>query len=129
MRIDLAGLSDTDRQAFLSALSELDPPLSFGPTNYRHRDDSPVFDYLDAPWRQEAACKELDSNLFFPGPGASKHRIQAAKNVCRVCPVITECLDYALETGSHGGIWGGMVERERQNARRRRQRQMNQGEI
>lgn len=118
MRIDL---SDTDRQAVLYAMLQLDPPLR--PKSARPGYDAPTFDYLDGSWRHDAACKELDTDLFFPEQGASRRRIQAAKNVCRVCPVSTECLDYALGTGSHGGIWGGMVERERQKVRRRRSKE------
>lgn len=123
VRIDLAGLSDTDRQAFLAALLELDPPLTYRPTSPRQGYDLPTFDYLDGTsWRSQAACKGLPNELFFPEQGDSQRRTRAAKKVCWVCPVREQCLDYALETGSRWGIWGGMTEKERRNARRRRRR-------
>lgn len=83
--------------------------------------DVPSFDYLDGSWREDAACRGLDNDLFFPEQGGQP-KATAAKRVCAVCPVTQDCLDYALETGSRWGIWGGMTEKERRNARRRRRR-------
>jgi WhiB family transcriptional regulator, redox-sensing transcriptional regulator len=42
-----------------------------------------------------------------------------AKQVCRGCPVRTECLVYAMETPVDHGVWGGLTERERRRLRRR----------
>jgi WhiB family transcriptional regulator, redox-sensing transcriptional regulator len=36
-----------------------------------------------------------------------------------VCPVIDDCLEYALETNQRSGIWGGTSERERKSLRRK----------
>lgn len=62
-----------------------------------------------------AACREVDPELFFPvgHSGLSAAQALAAKNVCRLCPVVRECLTYALDTGQDFGIWGGMDEEER----------------
>ena len=67
-------------------------------------------------WRDEAACKGEDPELFFPtslkGPGAQQ--AQVAKGVCRRCPVTSDCLQWALEsTPMPDGIWGGTDEDER----------------
>jgi hypothetical protein len=45
-------------------------------------------------WRDHAACSRLDPDLFFPvsTSGASLTDIEAAKRVCRRCPVLTACL-------------------------------------
>jgi len=40
-----------------------------------------------------------------------------AKAVCKICPIKTECLSYALYHEGHG-IWGGKTERERNAIRR-----------
>lgn len=72
--------------------------------------------FTDQPWRDQAACRGLDPELFFPSSG---QRIAEPLAVCRTCPVRTDCLEYALEH-ERNGIWGGMAERERDYTRRRR---------
>lgn len=71
-------------------------------------------------WRQRAACRDLDPELFFPvseiGPGA--HQADRAKSVCAGCPVRTACLEYALDNGLDHGIFGGTTETERRALRR-----------
>jgi WhiB family redox-sensing transcriptional regulator len=49
-------------------------------------------------------------------------QIEQAKAVCRRCPVINACLEWALETKQDAGIWGGKTEDERKAIRRSRQR-------
>lgn len=61
-------------------------------------------------WLDDALCRQVDSEAFFPEKGAST---RPAKRVCRKCRVRVECLDYALETGQRFGVWGGLSERER----------------
>lgn len=67
-------------------------------------------------WRQWAACRGADLNLFFPGRGESA---QPARLVCSGCPVREPCLDYALDQGITHGIWGGLTERDRRPLRSR----------
>jgi WhiB family redox-sensing transcriptional regulator len=72
-------------------------------------------------WRELAACREEDPELFFPigtGPAADAQAEQA-KAVCRRCPVLEQCLTYALSSGQDAGIWGGLTEDERRAMRRR----------
>lgn len=73
-------------------------------------------------WRQRAACRDEDPELFFPvsdtGPGA--RQADQAKAVCARCPVRERCLDYALDTGLDHGIFGGTTEAERRELRRAR---------
>ena len=42
--------------------------------------------------------------------------------VCNRCPVTSQCLAWALETGQDAGVWGGMSEDERRALKRRRNR-------
>jgi WhiB family transcriptional regulator, redox-sensing transcriptional regulator len=70
-------------------------------------------------WRQAAACRDLDPDLFFPigtaGPAVTQ--IAEAKRICRTCPVRTPCLGWAIQHVQDHGIWGGMTEPERQALR------------
>jgi WhiB family transcriptional regulator, redox-sensing transcriptional regulator len=67
-----------------------------------------------ARWREQAACRGTDLNLFFPGRGESAG---AAQQVCARCPVRQPCLDYAISNAITQGIWGGLTERERRALR------------
>ena len=82
-------------------------------------------------WRDHAACAGETSDLFFPTSylaAEAKPRVAAAIAVCRSCPVITDCLAYALdmERGSNvmsrDGIWGGTTPSQRFNLNRARTR-------
>jgi WhiB family redox-sensing transcriptional regulator len=69
-------------------------------------------------WRDEALCRDMPEIDFFPSPEDSAG-IERAKEVCAVCPVAAECLDYALETRQADGVWGGLTTKERVKIRRR----------
>lgn len=68
-------------------------------------------------WRKQAACRGLDTDIFFP-PGEAD--AGPAKAVCAQCPVRDACLEWALVTRQEEGIWGGMTDSERRRLRRRR---------
>ncbi|MGW5609428.1 WhiB family transcriptional regulator [Streptomyces sp. NPDC003753] len=72
-------------------------------------------------WRHLAACKEEDPELFFPigNTGPALLQIEEAKAVCRRCPVLETCGNWALETGQAHGVWGGMSESDRRRIKRR----------
>ncbi|MGW8556797.1 WhiB family transcriptional regulator [Streptomyces tubercidicus] len=72
-------------------------------------------------WRHDAVCREADPELFFPvgNTGPALLQIEEAKAVCRRCPVMGQCLQWALETRQDTGVWGGMSEDERRAMRRR----------
>jgi WhiB family transcriptional regulator, redox-sensing transcriptional regulator len=68
-------------------------------------------------WQIKAACRGMDSELFFNpdnirGP-AKRAREAAAKAVCTDCPVVTECLRWALTVREPYGVWGGLTPEER----------------
>lgn len=70
-------------------------------------------------WRDAAACRGMDTDVFFPLRGED---VRAAKAVCADCPVSAECLDEALAEREVIGVWGGTSERERRRIRRIRAR-------
>jgi WhiB family redox-sensing transcriptional regulator len=83
---------------------------------YQRRRDAAGID-----WRNYAACRNVDPDLFFPlgTVGASLPQIEQAKRVCATCPVSTACLRWALDSGD-AGVWGGTTEEERRRHRRSR---------
>lgn len=68
-------------------------------------------------WRDEANCRDIDPDLFFPLRGED---IGRAKAVCWGCAVREECLEYALDNNEEQGIWGGLSGKERKRLRRQR---------
>lgn len=75
-------------------------------------------------WRHRAICREEDPELFFPigTKGPALLQLEQAKAVCRRCPVMTQCLQWALENGEEGGVWGSLSEDERRVLKRREAR-------
>ena len=61
-------------------------------------------------WREDAACRDLDTAIFFP---ETDEATAAAKAVCATCPVREACLQFALVTRQDDGVWGGLDENER----------------
>lgn len=72
-------------------------------------------------WRQAAACRYADPDLFFPisSVGKATEQIAIAKAYCKHCLVVRFCLDFALRTRQMHGLWGGMTEDERGRLLRR----------
>ncbi|MEU3400684.1 WhiB family transcriptional regulator [Streptomyces filamentosus] len=80
---------------------------------------------VNTNWREASACSEEDPDLFFPigNTGPALLQIEEAKAVCRRCPVMETCLQWALEHGEDTGVWGGLSEDERRAMKRRAARQ------
>ena len=74
--------------------------------------------YDPKEWRLDAACRDLDTAVFF---GETEGEVAEAKSVCATCPVREACLEFALLTRQDDGVWGGLDENERRRLRRRRQ--------
>ncbi|MFJ1969672.1 WhiB family transcriptional regulator [Streptomyces sp. NPDC087903] len=70
-------------------------------------------------WRELAACRSEDPELFFPlgEVGLSRTQIERARAVCHRCPVMTACGSWALRNGEGHGVWGGMTAAERRALR------------
>ena len=84
-------------------------------------------------WRDEAACLDHDTNLWFPDdlldqdPDGPQKRetprlYRQAKRICLSCPVREECLEYALDFPEPYGMWGGTTRPERLNILRARRK-------
>lgn len=67
-------------------------------------------------WIEHAACKGLDTDLFFPA-GQDDVWPEIA-DVCGGCPVRIQCLETALKQGIWDGIWGGLSPSQRKKAAR-----------
>lgn len=75
-------------------------------------------------WRNLAACRGMDPDLFFPERG-DLYTAQAAQAVCGTCPVAAECLEFAIEVGEKIGVWGGLSGNDLRKEKRRRARRIN----
>lgn len=62
-------------------------------------------------WLNDAACLTVGPELFFPSDNNST--CKEAKQVCGLCDVRTECLQYALDADMQAGVFGGMTKGER----------------
>jgi Transcription factor WhiB len=84
-----------------------------------HLDVGPPF--LTDPDRACAPGKVADPEVFFPPMEGRGARAKAVA-VCRRCPFMRECDEWATATGEEYGIWGGRLHapprRERHKPRR-----------
>ena len=67
-------------------------------------------------WRHSARCRDEDPETLFVQGALQRD----AREVCKACPVRTECLAHALDNRVRFGVWGGMTERERRALLKRR---------
>ena len=66
-------------------------------------------------WLDFAACRGMDTDLFFP---SADQQPAEAVEVCKGCPVIVQCGDYAEQHNLTDGVWGGRSAYERKQARK-----------
>jgi len=62
-------------------------------------------------------------DAYFPdkdGMDGNAYEVALAKQMCQECPVVRDCLLFAMKH-RQAGIWGGMAERERDRFRMRMQ--------
>lgn len=74
-------------------------------------------------WHQHALCSDKPQEWFFGGEeqeGKKRHRptlnmaeVRRAQMICAQCPVMQECLTWALVRHEEFGIWGGTTGRDR----------------
>lgn len=75
---------------------------------------------LDNAWKDDAACRDEDQDLFFPESEIYIDPTTLA--ICAACPVREPCLEYALVNNEEYGIWGGTSPYQRRRIRRMRRR-------
>jgi WhiB family redox-sensing transcriptional regulator len=60
----------------------------------------------------EVPCQRIPK-LFFPedipDPEVRAHAVNSAQALCETCPIMRECLNYAVTTGQEFGVWGGRL--------------------
>ncbi|MER6538883.1 WhiB family transcriptional regulator [Streptomyces sp900105755] len=70
-------------------------------------------------WQKDAACRDMDSSVFFPPENergrARQRREEAARAICRACPVSGPCGQFARASQQEYGVWGGFTENERRS--------------
>ena len=63
-------------------------------------------------WEDDALCKEVGNELFFPEyQGSNTYHL--AQRVCAMCPVKAQCLERALRDEEPHGMWGGVTPHSR----------------
>lgn len=74
----------------------------------------------DMKWVDSAKCRGMDPNDFHPIKSDPYliPKVKAAKAFCQGCPVIHDCLLYAVSTMEEVGVWGGKSAKERRAFRR-----------
>jgi WhiB family redox-sensing transcriptional regulator len=77
-----------------------------------------VIDLTVTPWREAAACLDVQDEVSFFPAKEDLGGIVRAKAVCATCPVADICLSWAIETNQTEGIWGGHTPKERRKIRR-----------
>jgi WhiB family redox-sensing transcriptional regulator len=77
-------------------------------------------DWSADDWRNAAACRNTEPDLFFPigSTGPAVDQIEAAKRVCGACDAAEACLEFALATNQESGVWGATSEDERRRLRK-----------
>ncbi len=62
-------------------------------------------------WRTQAACRGMTA-VFYPARGDDADQTEA-RAICQTCPVVADCLDYALTLDvAEIGIYAGRSAKE-----------------
>jgi len=64
-------------------------------------------------WLEQAACRGMDTEIFFPKLGGYHDVEPIIKAVCDRCPVAQQCLDLAMKQDIQIGYFGGLSARQR----------------
>jgi WhiB family redox-sensing transcriptional regulator len=67
-------------------------------------------DYSERDWLNDAACKGMDTAIFFPEKPSARD-LKKIEGICNSCPVKSQCRDYGDE--ERYGFWGGVGTRRR----------------
>lgn len=58
-------------------------------------------------WKEDAACKDLDVNLFFDKYEEEPDLRPAIEEFCFNCPIVRQCFAVGVSQ-KHIGVWGGV---------------------
>ena len=62
-------------------------------------------------WAERAACKGMVKTFYANNNNLTA--IDKALALCRTCPVVMDCQQYALDNNEEYGVWGGMTPEQR----------------
>lgn len=82
--------------------------------------DTPAPDLARWPPR---ACEGADTRLFFAEGLGHLTTATRAKAICRRCPAVRACAEYAIPLAPLHGIWGAMSAAERAEIRSQQQKE------
>jgi WhiB family redox-sensing transcriptional regulator len=130
-RVSLHEAGKTDNEiaetlgATSSAIRKWRAVRGLEPNNTTPRQNAIQFS-MGADWRNEAACIDVDTDIFFPETGNTA-TYRHALMICRACPVAGSCLEDALATetreGQRHGMRGGLTPDQRRSLARSKERQ------
>jgi WhiB family redox-sensing transcriptional regulator len=72
-------------------------------------------------WREKASCKGIDPNVFVPNENnglTGRTTYATARDFCKRCIVVEECLMFALKENMEFGMFGGTTPRERRTLKK-----------
>ena len=78
----------------------------------------------DTSFMEQAKCKGMDTNFFFP-PGSDPGGTKRAVAFCNSCPVKTPCAQYAIDNNINYGVFGGLSIRSRTKLKREQKLTLN----
>jgi WhiB family redox-sensing transcriptional regulator len=73
----------------------------------------------------DCSNEQYDPEWWFPieKPGrvswSRTYEANTARGICKSCPLLNECLDYALKYHGLTGIWGGLDRHERNDMQKK----------
>ena len=79
-------------------------------------------------WRESANCNGIEDellNFFFSEDDMEE---LTALMICATCPVMDDCLQYALSTQQTVGVWGMHTQQDRRNLKRQISRRPDQAQ-
>lgn len=62
---------------------------------------------IDDSWKQSAACRDYDTNLFFDKYEEGPELRPALDKICQKCPVASMCFAVGISQ-KEWGVWGGV---------------------
>ena len=67
----------------------------------------------DVEWQLKGRCSEpgMDREMWFP---AKDRHAKDAILICRTCPVVIQCREWALTHREQAGVWGALSEGQRE---------------
>lgn len=72
----------------------------------------------DNRWFLEAACKGLDPDMFYPDEPTMWPEAELVKQLCDMCPVRTQCIDFSVTSKYEEQGWWGISPEDRRQLRR-----------